>query len=197
MSFEKAFKIILSNEGGFSDVAGDRGGATMMGIIQVTYDAYRAKHGLPKQAVRNIQKSEVEDIYRMQYWNPCKCDQLPLKTAIALVDYAVNSGVGRACKALQVCLGFQGRDIDGILGRKSFAAVAKWKDEALAETLLEYRRDFFRRIIKNDPSQRKFEGGWMNRIENMRKCLYLIDKISIQEVITRVYGKRVAERLFG
>lgn len=196
MSFEKAYKIILANEGGYADVKGDRGGATMMGIIQVTYDGYRAKHGLPKQAVRNIQKSEVEDIYRAQYWNPCKCDQLPVKTAIALVDYAVNSGPARACKALQICLGFIGPNVDGKLGQQSFAAVLKWKDEALAEALLEYRKDFFRRIIKNDPSQRRFEAGWMNRIENMRKALYLIDKVTIQEVILRVYGKKVAESLF-
>lgn len=197
MNFEKAFKIILANERGFAHVAGDRGGATMMGIIQVTYDGYRAKHGLPKQPVRNIQKSEVEDIYRAQYWNPCKCDQLPLKTAIALVDYAVNSGVGRACKALQVCLGFSGKEVDGLLGKKTFSAISGWKDQPLAEALLEYRKHFFERIIVRDPSQRKFEGGWMNRIENMRKCVYLIDKITIQEVIARVYGKKTAEQIFG
>lgn len=188
MSFERAYKIVLRSEGGYVNDKADRGGATMMGVTQQTYDGYRAKHRLPKKPVKGIQHSEVEEIYRSGYWNPCKCDQLPPKLAILLFDYAINSGPARACKALQVVLGFQGKDVDGALGQKSFAAIAKWKDEALCDALLEYRADFYRRIIKGDPTQRRFERGWMNRIEHLRKVCHYLDKLPLPDLLKVVFG---------
>ncbi len=103
MTFETALQQILKWEGGFADHPADPGGATNYGVTQATYDAYRRKAGLPTRSVRDIERSEVEAIYREAYWLRAGCDDIsPPALALCVFDAAVNSGVGAALKWLAV-----------------------------------------------------------------------------------------------
>lgn len=103
--FERALAFVLRWEGGYSDHPDDPGGATNMGITQATYDAWRKSQGLSPRPVRDIQRGEVEAIYRSRYWAAIGADKLPDALALAAFDLAVNSGVATAKRALSEAKG--------------------------------------------------------------------------------------------
>jgi lysozyme family protein len=87
----------LGQEGGNSNVRGDRGGRTGRGgITHATYDAYRERKGLPLQDVFKISSAEIADIYRTEYWMPVDGDNLPIGVDLCVFDIAINSGPARA-----------------------------------------------------------------------------------------------------
>ncbi len=94
----------LRYEGGWADNPRDPGGATMDGITQSTYDAYRSGAGLPKQSVRSIGAAERDAIYRDQYWGKIGGDKLSDGVDLVVFDLAVNSGASRA-KSLLAAVG--------------------------------------------------------------------------------------------
>ncbi len=69
--FEACHHITAGWEGGWSNHPDDPGGATMYGVIQSVYDAYRKRKGLPTRSVRLITRTEALDIYRAEYWEKC------------------------------------------------------------------------------------------------------------------------------
>lgn len=99
-NFETCCVFVRKFEGGNSDVAGDRGGRTGRGgITYKTYNAYRDRKGLPRQDVFKISDAEINEIYRMEYWNPVRGGQVPAGEDLVLFDYAINSGPARANRA--------------------------------------------------------------------------------------------------
>lgn len=101
-AFRTALSFTLKWEGGFVNHPKDPGGATNMGVTQATYDAWRKRQGLPPKPVREISLEEAETIYRTRYWDPlpARYAEKDLPLALALFDYAVNSGLGAAKRAL-------------------------------------------------------------------------------------------------
>ena len=100
-NFEKCIAITLVFEGGYSNDPGDPGGATEWGITHINYDAYRKRKGLPFQSIRLITKDEMHEIYRHDYWDALHCDDLPVGYDLCVLDFAVNSGTGRAAQFVQ------------------------------------------------------------------------------------------------
>jgi len=95
-NFPNCLPFTLREEGGYSDVAGDSGGATKWGVTHATYDAYRDGKGLPRQDVRLITAAERDDIYLGGYWNAIGASGLPAGVDLSGLDYAVNSGPKKA-----------------------------------------------------------------------------------------------------
>ena len=56
---DEALEYLLEHEGGWSNHAADRGGATMYGVTQATYNAYCKQKGKTSKTVRGITKDEV------------------------------------------------------------------------------------------------------------------------------------------
>jgi lysozyme family protein len=113
-----------SNHKNFSNDVHDPGGATMCGIIQSEYNAWRTSHGLPVQSVELLSEAEGYAIYRQKYWQP-HCATLPAGLDLCYFDSAVNQGTGEATKILQVALGLHS---DGVWGPATAAAVAALTD---------------------------------------------------------------------
>ena len=76
-NFERCLAITLKWEGGYSNHPDDPGGPTMRGIIQREYDAWRKKLGKSRRSVRQIEESELQAIYRDEYWDAMDCDGMP------------------------------------------------------------------------------------------------------------------------
>lgn len=89
---------VLKWEGGWSNNPKDPGGATMKGVTQAVYTAYRLKAGKATQSVKYITDTELQDIYRRGYWEAIDGDNLPAGVDLAVFDFAVNSGPARAVK---------------------------------------------------------------------------------------------------
>lgn len=96
-NFAACCDFVRKQEGGNTDTPGDRGGRTGRGgITHTTYDAYRARKGLPSQDVFQISSAEIAEIYAVEYWIPIYGDRLPAGEDLALFDYAINSGPAKA-----------------------------------------------------------------------------------------------------
>lgn len=104
-NFARCLAHTLEFEGGWSNHPADPGGATMRGVIQRVYDNYRVNRGLPKQTVRNISEAELQEIYRKNYWDLVKGDNLATGVDLATFDFGVNSGPSRANKYLANAIG--------------------------------------------------------------------------------------------
>lgn len=106
-AFEKAMSLTLGHEGGWYDGSDPRDpNPTMFGVIQKNYDAYRTGKGRPLRTVREIEQTEVRDIYSQYWYGTCEMISdygYPL-TAYCLFDMAINAGAGTARKLLQRAL---------------------------------------------------------------------------------------------
>lgn len=160
-SFDEALRRVLVHEGGYADHPADPGGATMKGVTQRVYDGWRRRHGVPPRAVRLIEPGEVAAIYRRQYWDALRADDLPAGIDYALFDAAVNSGPGQAAKWLQRTLGVAA---DGQIGEATLAALEGRDAAALVDGLCE-RRLAMLRALRTFPT---FGAGWTRRVAEVR-----------------------------
>lgn len=106
--FDRALKIVLGQEGGYSDDVRDPGGKTRYGITE----AVARRHGYIG-AMSALPLDLASLIYRADYWDSCRCDDLPWPLALYVFDCAVNQGVGAAVVLLQHALD---TTQDGVIG---------------------------------------------------------------------------------
>jgi lysozyme family protein len=158
--FKKALDFTAAREGGKSDDPRDDGGRTKWGIIQRTYDAWRRKKGLPLRDVFLMTNAEAEMLYFEDYWRLGKCDKLPRPLDLAHFDACVNPGPGGAGMLLQACLNVT---IDGGIGPQTLGAVTKRDPAELAEAVVQARIGYYVNEVLNDPKDKAFLRGWVNR----------------------------------
>ena len=159
-NLEAALKNVLVHEGGFVNHKADPGGATNRGVTQRVYDAYRDRQGQSRRSVRAITADEVADIYKRQYWDAIRGDDLPSGLDYAVFDYAVNSGPRRAAQDLQRELGVA---VDGVIGNVTLAGVAKADVYDLIDRLCARRM----RFLKGLKHWRTFGKGWTRRVTDV------------------------------
>lgn len=162
MDFEDALKILLAQEGGYSNHPRDSGRATNLGITKRTLAEWR-KRAVTDADVRNLRVTDVEPIYRANYWDTCRCSELPDGIDLLVFDCAVNQGPGRAKRLLQKTLGVVE---DGILGP---VTMAQLKRASRARLIDEFAA---RRAVHYASLQPTFHLGWFRRlIEVHRQAL--------------------------
>lgn len=152
---------ILKHEGGYVNHPKDPGGATNKGVTQKTYDSWRDRQGQPRQSVRSISDSEVSAIYRRDYWDAIKGDDLPAGVDYAVFDFAVNSGIDRASRYLQEVARVAA---DGKIGPATLAAVAALSPANVINSLCDARMAFLRGL-RTFPT---FGKGWTTRVSEVR-----------------------------
>jgi len=160
VTFETALKFTLKWEGGYVNDPADFGGATNFGITQKTYDAYQKKLTQKPRSVEFITKSEVEAIYKQEYWTPSKCHRMVDELATVVFDTAVNFGVRNGVTFVQEALGLTQ---DGDWGYKTEAEFLTNNNVALAKKIVQCRIKYRHRCVEKTPSQKKFLQGWLNR----------------------------------
>lgn len=162
--FQRALPRVLAHEGGYVNDPHDPGGATNKGITFRVYDAHRRRKGLPARDVRRIEAAEVAEIYRLQYWDAVKGDELPPGLDYVLFDGAVNSGPSQSIKWLQRALGNVA--VDGVIGQATLAAVTEHgRPEKLIDAVCDRRLGFLR-ALRTWP---RFGRGWSARVAAVRK----------------------------
>lgn len=163
-SFERALDVVLKHEGGYVNDPRDPGGATNFGVTQRTYNAFRARRGLPFKAVYNIDRAEVVEIYRGSYWNAIRGDELPFAIAYTVFDGAVHSGPAQSIKWLQRTLRM--KDADGIIGDITLRALRAVSDHrAVINGILDRRHEFLKRLRV----YKSFPNGLDNRVKAVRR----------------------------
>ena len=165
MSFETVVHMVLEHEGGYVNHPSDPGGETKYGI---------SKRAYPDVDIAELTKDDAADLYKRDYWDRIKGDDLPVGVACFVMDYAVNSGISRASNALQSVCGITNGD--GIIGPASLASV--WTtvkndgEESVVTAITEQRQGFIRDLSIYET----FGKGWERRItETHEKAMELIN----------------------
>ncbi len=126
MNFDKAFEIIVGHEGGLVDDPRDSGGLTKFGISKKSY---------PNLDIKSLTLSQAKSIYKRDFWDKCKCEQIKGELRLALFDMAVNQGPGTAIKTLQKALRVT---VDGSIGPATIGAINKKSSEESQELLANF-----------------------------------------------------------
>lgn len=148
MSFERAVANVLKNEGGLIENPSDPGGLTNFGISQRAY---------PSLDIRNLTVEQATQIYRTDYWDKIRGDELWEPLAFVLLDFAANSGVSEATKALQRVLKVP---VDGVMGPQTTRAAA---GRSGIMTAVSVERIFF---LTGLSAWHAFGRGWATRVIN-------------------------------
>lgn len=148
MNFDRAVEFVLGHEGEYSNDVADPGGETKFGISKRSY---------PSIDIKALTRKDAIGIYRKDYWNLCKCDQIPWPIAVILFDSAVNQGPVAAIRLLQKSLDVEA---DGVIGPNTIAAAFR---ASLRGTVTEFtaRRAFHYATI---PQVHRFGLGWFRRL---------------------------------
>ena len=161
-NFASSLAAVLIHEGGFVVNKNDPGGATCKGVTQAVYDDYRIKSGKTIRTVREIEQSEVEELYRKRYWNAIRGDELPAGVDYAVFDFAVNSGANRAARMLQRALKVTE---DGQIGPMTIAAAKSHPADELVDLICDLRICF----LQNLSTFKFFGRGWSRRVAEVRE----------------------------
>lgn len=148
MSFQRAFDMVISHEGGLVDDPDDPGGLTKFGISQRAY---------PGEDIRALTRQRAAELYRRDYWSALKGDQLPEPLGLCLFDMAVNSGVSQAVRTLQRAIDVP---VDGILGPGTLGKALALPTPMLVAYFQAERVLFLATL----PTFTKFGRGWARRV---------------------------------
>jgi len=160
-NYQPSLAAVLKHEGGYVNHPKDPGGETNKGVTKAVYDEFRDRNKLPRRSVKYIADDEVQAIYRKQYWDVVKGDDLPSGVDYCVFDFAVNSGPNRAAKYLQMALGVTP---DGQVGPATLAAAKQADPKITINAICNDRMNFLRNLSTFDT----FGKGWTSRVSGVR-----------------------------
>jgi lysozyme family protein len=163
-NFDECLKMLLHHEGGYINHPSDPGGETNLGVTKKVYQEWGGTKDM-----KDLTVEDVAPIYKKNYWDRCKCDDLESGVDWVVFDWAVNSGTGRSAKAIQkIC----GATQDGAIGPKTLALIGKQDTQYVVEEFGKIRQDFYESLKTFDT----FGKGWTRRNkETTEKALEMIE----------------------
>lgn len=148
MSFRAALEQVLRHEGGYVHDPRDPGGETRYGISKRSY---------PAEDIKNLTLERAGEIYRRDFWDRCRCDEMPPAIRMHLFDAAVNSGPVRAIRWLQEAARVER---DGVIGPITIREA--WATDPVA---LVARYNGLRLIyLSSLDGWRHYSKGWARRV---------------------------------
>lgn len=171
-SLDRSIALVLKSEGGYSNHPQDSGGATNFGVIQRVYDSWRRKRNLIPRSVRIIGASEVRAIYKENYWDLIRGDDLPIGVDYAVFDACINSGPRQATLWLQRAINKLSTanrplNVDGAMGAMTIDYADDVDPLKLVDEMLAQRLGFMK-IIRNKTTNellwKYFGKGWDARL---------------------------------
>jgi len=161
-NYDHCLEMLLEHEGGFVNHPDDPGGITNLGVTKKVYEGWVDRE-VTEQEMRDLTKEDVAPIYKSNYWDRCKCNSLESGLDFTIFDWAVNSGPGRAAKALQKSVG---ATEDGAIGPATLALVSNNGVENLIEDVSRQRQLFYESLNTFDT----FGRGWTRRNKETREA---------------------------
>ena len=165
-------------EGGFSNDASDKGGATAFGI-SLRYLKNVPDHdgdGFLDGDVDHDGDVDIDDIklltpqdalqrYHQDFWLAGQCDDMPPAIALCMFDALVQHRPKTARMLLQRGLHVKA---DGYVGPVTLAAARNTSVDSIIDNFLpdyfSYRSQFYHDLVMLDSSQAKWLRGWLRRM---------------------------------
>ena len=182
---------VFLSEGGYAERDSEPGGAVNMGITFAAYREWweREKHVqvLPMPTwndLKTLTRTEAEHIYQTWFFDPLHFGQLPAGVDYAFVDFAVNSGVGGAIRAVQRFMRFpvtgkidtNGRDAGFFWALRSRPPFQVVEDICAARLIL----------MVSSRKWERFKKNWTSRIALVKqRAEKMIDKADVVDVKAR------------
>jgi len=161
-NFEQSLKMLLHHEGGYVWHPEDPGGETNLGVTRAVYEQWVGRQVMDGE-MKRLTVADVAPIYKTNYWDKIKGDDLPSGLDFAAFDWAVNSGTGRPAKVIQKYISAKQ---DGAIGPKTLALVAENDPSNMIQYLYEQRQKFYERLKTFDT----FGKGWTRRNQETLKA---------------------------
>ena len=156
-NYDKCLEMILHHEGGYVNHPKDPGGMTNLGVTKRVYEEWGGTKNM-----KDLQVSDVAPIYKKNYWDKMKGDDLPGGLDLCVFDFGVNAGPGRAAKYLQKMIGTV---VDGGIGPNTLAKLDSYvKEHTIQETIEKYqsmRQEYYESLSTFST----FGKGWTRRVE--------------------------------
>ena len=166
-NFEECMARLLEHEGGYVWHAQDPGGETNFGVTRAVYEQYVGRQVMDGE-MEGLTHDDVYPIYKENYWDAVRGDDLPSGVDWSTFDWAVNSGKSRASKALQRIVGVEA---DGGIGPMTLRAVAEVEPEEIIKQMHYVRDKFYRSLDTFEV----FGKGWVRRNdETKEQALHLL-----------------------
>lgn len=163
-TFTDALAIVLKGEGGFVNDSRDPGGMTNLGVTARTWQAWTGRP-VTEKIMRGLSRDVVAPMYRAWYWDKVGGNDIPPALALAMLDFAVNAGVGRTLMTLQ---GIVGAPVDGVIGPATLGAIRNYAARIglgkLVARICDARRDFYR----SRDLFPIFGKGWLARVDRIQ-----------------------------
>jgi lysozyme family protein len=150
-NFKKALNAVLVFEGGYVNDPSDPGGETKFGISRRSY---------PDLDIKKLTKKTAGEVYRPDYWDACRCDDLPGGVDLIVFDTAVNQGPRFAVRSLQTAAGVT---VDGLIGPQTLGAANDFQGGAGSDLVCEIAAIRGERYAKTKNFDR-YGHGWMRRL---------------------------------
>lgn len=141
------------SEGGYVNDPVDPGGETKYGISKRSY---------PHVDIMSLTWGQAAGIYKRDYWDAVRGDDLPAGLDLVAFDGAVNSGVSRGSKWVQSALGV---DQDGRIGPVTLRAASGANIGVAIDRACNERIAF----MKSLKTWWKYKNGWTSRVIDVRK----------------------------
>ncbi len=170
-NIDKLIPHILKWEGGakFTNDPLDRGGATKYGItlntlISIHYDVNKDGK-VSVDDVKALQLDDFKKILKSQYWDKWQADKINNQSlANLLVDWLWGSGKW----GIIIPQRLLGVPADGVVGEKTINALNSANQRYIYNKVWQARKEFYEKIVKNNPSQKKWLKGWLNRLNDLK-----------------------------
>jgi lysozyme family protein len=156
-NFHHCLRLVLRHEGGFVHHPKDPGGATNKGVTLSTFRRFVDRNGTVAD-LKAITDEQLATVYRRHFWDVVGGDALPAGLDLAMFDFAVNSGPGRALQHLRRATGSTSK-ADALTLEDAEAVAAGYPADLIADVCAS-RLAFLKRL-KTWPT---FGRGWERRV---------------------------------
>lgn len=147
----------------------DKGGATLCGVTFGTFKTWCRQNNRPTPTENDLKYMTYDtwlSVLKFYFWDSCKADQIESQpVAEIIVDWAWGSGTKTAIKRVQKLIGTYA---DGIVGKKTLAAINNRDPYLLWKEIRAARYRHIDEICRRDPTQEVWRKGWQNRVANCK-----------------------------
>ena len=113
--------------------------------------------------VKALELGEARDIYRSNYWNKLRCDDLPIGVDPLVFDFGVNAGPAASAKLLQKVVG---AEQDGSVGDATLGAVGAARPREIIDEFTKLKMARYKEMRGWDT----FGDGWTARSDAVRNA---------------------------
>jgi len=146
--FDAFIDRVLTHEGGYVNDPRDPGGETKFGI---------SKRSFPMLDIKGLTRDDAKALYRVNFWELVRGDELPRQFAFQALDAAVNHGIGNAVRWMQRAVGAAD---DGFIGPVTMERIKRFDPADLVLLFNAERLEFYTKLSTFDA----FGRGWTRRV---------------------------------